>query len=208
MSLLALMTAAAVGTVTVPAPAGNPNDWFGASDIPKGEYRAGNDGVFVIKAIVSAGGKVDACHARPTGPSQADRDDFCARLKRKAKFGNVVNESGTPVYYVMEDSYAYVLPESWHRFGAPPEPNAVIDVEKLPDAKDGKTDVLVNVSVDANGDLRKCNPASNSMQPALGRVACGQLTSSWAPLPETNAAGDAIPYVRQMWVEFRAKKKG
>jgi len=208
MSLLALMAAAAVGTVTVPAPVGNPNDWFGASDIPKGEFQAGNDGVFVIKAIVSAGGKIDDCRVRSTGASRADREDFCARLKRKAKFGTAINESGAPVYYVLEDSYAYVLPDSWHRFGAPPEPNAVIDVEKLPEAKAGKTDVLVNVSVDATGKLRQCNPAANSLQPALGRVACGQLTSSWTPQLEHNAAGDSVAYVRQLWVEFRAKAAG
>lgn len=205
MSLLALMTAAAVGTVAMPAPIGNPDTWFGAADIPKGELRAGNDGVFVIKAVVNTIGKVDVCKVRPTGARQEDRDEFCDRVKKKAKFGNVINESGAPVYFVFEDTYGYILPDNWRHYGIAPEPSATIDVEKLPDAKDGKADVLVNVSVDAAGKLRQCNPAINVSQVALARLACSQLTASWSALPEKNAAGEAVPYVRQMWVQFKAK---
>ncbi len=204
MSLLALMAAAAAGTVTIPAPVGDPDRWFGPNDIPKGAFDSGQSGVFVFKALVGANGNVDLCQAQGSSASEADREAFCERVKRRAKFSKVTGPGGAPTYYVVEDSFIYILPETWHRNTNAPQPNFVFDVQRLPGATGGKVDVPVYVAVDKDGKLVQCNVPVDAARVDLARAACGQLPVVWKPMIERNAADEAVAYVRQLWVEFRA----
>ncbi len=52
-------------------------------------------------------------------------------------------------------------------------------------------------------ELSDCSAPVGAASAALARAACGQLPSLWVPMPEKNAAGQPVAYVRQLHVEFR-----
>lgn len=207
MSILASMAMAA-GAVALPGPAGNPGAWLDTFDIPESAVRAGENGSIFYKAVVTPDGKVDQCTVEASSAARSDWEKFCSRVKRRFSFEAARDQQGTPVYYVEEGNYAFVLPETWVRNPARPSPSLVVDVAKLPGAADGKVDVAVNIAVDPAGKLLHCNAASSAGQAALSRLACEQLSASWAPMPERNSAGQPISYIRQMQVEFRTAQPG
>ncbi len=162
--------------------------------------RAGESGSIFYKAVVAPDGRIDQCTVEASTAEKADWDKFCSRVKRRFSFDAVKDQQGAPAYYVLQEGYAFVLPETWVRNPGKPDPNLVIDVAKLPGAPDGKIDLAVNVAVDAAGKLQHCNAAPSAGQATLSRLACEQLMANWAPMPERNAAGQPINYVRQMQV--------
>lgn len=208
MSMMMLM-AMATGLVTLPAPTGYPDRWLGPDDIPKAEFNAGKDGTFFFKLVVTPAGKVDQCKVLAATAAETEWGGFCDRVKRRFSYAPVTDHKGVPSHFVVEQGYAYVLPESW-------VPNAVkapayleLDVARLPGATDGKVRVPVNVAVDAGGALSACNAApAAANNAALAKAACGQLQAQWAAMPEKNAAGQAVGYVRELVVEFRQQKAG
>lgn len=202
-----LLLAMAAGTVAMPAPVGSPNRWLGPEDIPHSEFEAGNDGAFFVKALVSPDGKVEQCRVQQASAPRAEWDAFCNRVKRRFGFHPVTDPQGAPSYYLLEENYAYVLPQTWVRNGVASQPDMVVDVQKLPGAKDGKLDVAVNVAIDAAGALRQCNAGADE-QASLAGLACGQLQARWTPMPEKSAAGQPVAYIRQMKVQFREAKVG
>ncbi len=207
MSMLALMAMAA-GTVAIPGPQRSPAGRLDLFDIPESAVRAGENGFIIYKAVVAPDGKVDRCTVEASSAEKADWEKFCSRVKRRFSFDAARDQQGAPVYYVLEESFGYVLPETWVYNAVKPDPNLVVEVARLSGATDGKIGVAVNVAVDAAGKLLHCNAAPGAAQAALSRVACEQLAANWAPMPEQNAAGQAISYVRQMQVEFRAPPSG
>ncbi|HEY1124073.1 MAG TPA: hypothetical protein VGE65_00445 [Sphingobium sp.] len=200
MSILALMALGA-GAVAIPDRAGSGEQWLGPGDIPKSAFESGKDGAFFFKAVVNPAGKVELCTIEgSTVPAAEDRDAFCKRIKQRFAYRPVAGDSS---YYVLEENYAFILPADWHRNALAIPPHFVVEVKKLP-AGAGKTAyVAVNVAVDEQGALRDCGVPANAVNATLSRLACGQLPSIWSPMPEKNAAGKPVAYVRQMHVEFR-----
>lgn len=200
MSMLALLALAA-SAVTIPERAGSGDQWLGPNDIPKSAFDSGKDGAFFFKALVDPAGKVELCTVEgATVSATEDRDAFCKRVKQRFAYRPA---AGAPGYYVLEENYAFILPSDWHRNPLAIPPHFVVEVQKLP-AGSGKTaDVAVNVSVDEGGALRDCGVPADAPRAALSRLACGQLPGLWSPMPEKNAAGKPVAYVRQLHVEFR-----
>lgn len=200
MSIMALMALAA-GAVAIPERAGSGEHWLGPADIPKSAFESGNDGAFFFKALVDPAGKVELCTIEgATVSAAADREAFCKRVKQRFAYRPAADAQS---YYVLEENYAFILPSDWHRNPLAVPPHFVVEVQKLP-ASTGKTaDVPVNVSVDEHGALRDCSAPADVVSATLSRLACSQLPGMWAPMPEKNAAGRPVAYVRQLYVEFR-----
>lgn len=210
LAILALVSAAAASggsgtasTLVIPAPASNPKSWFKADDIPRDEFDAGNDGSFFIQAVVNSSGVVEQCKAKSSSAGEADRNAFCDLFKRRAKYNRIANQAGGSTYYVVEENYTYILPEAWYRNAHPQLPMFVFDVKSLPGAKDGKLGVVVNVAVDEQGALKRCEVPSDAGSASLARLACSQLPTAWEAMPLKNGAGQPVAYVRQLTVEFR-----
>jgi hypothetical protein len=196
MSILALIAMA--GAVAIPDRAGSGESWLRPDDIPKSAFEAGNDGAFFIKAVVNPQGKVELCTVEGATVPVADREAFCKRVKQRFAYRPLTTAQS---YYVLEENYAFILPTDWHRNPLAVPAHFSVDVQKLPGTK--KTvDVTVNVAVDAQGKLSDCSAPADAASAALARVACGQLPSLWVPMPEKNAAGQPVAYVRQLHVEF------
>jgi len=202
MSMLLLMSMAA-GAVAMPEPAGNPEHWLDPFDIPESAVRTGENGSIFYKLVVGPGGKIDRCNVQAASAQSGDWEKFCGRVKRRFSYSAAKDQAGDPTYYVLEENYAFVLPGTWIRGAQKPGSDFVIDVAQLPGAAGGKIDVAINIAVDATGKLQQCNAPAKAPQPTLSRLACEQLTANWAPMPERNAAGQPISYIRQMQVEFR-----
>jgi len=199
MSILALMALAA-GTVAIPDRAGSVEQWLGPNDIPKSAFDSGKDGAFFFKAVVNPSGKVELCTVEGATVPATDREAFCKRVKQRFAYRPTAGGAG---YYVLEENYAFILPSNWVRNPLAIPPHFAVEVQKLP-AGSGKTaDVTVNVSVDELGALRDCGAPADTASAALSRLACGQLPGMWSPMPEKNAAGKPVAYVRQLHVEFR-----
>jgi len=205
MSMLLLMSIAA-GAVAMPEPASNPEHWLGTFDIPESAVRAGENGSIFYKLVVGPDGKVDRCNVQAASAQSGDWDKFCGHVKLRFSYRPAKDQAGDPTYYVLEENDAFVLPGTWIRDAQKPGSDFVVDVARLPGSTDGKLDVAVNIAVDATGKLQQCNAPAKAPQPTLSRLACEQLMANWAPMPERNAAGLPISYVRQMQVEFRAAR--
>jgi hypothetical protein len=197
MSILALIAMA--GAVAIPDRAGSGESWLRPDDIPKSAFDAGKDGAFFFKAMVNPQGKVELCTIEGATVPVADRDAFCKRVKQRFAYRPVTS---TQSYYVLEENYAFILPSEWHRNPLAVPAHFSVDVQKLP-GREQALDVTVNVAVDAQGGLRDCSAPADAANTAFARAACGQLPSLWAPMPEKNAAGQPVAYVRQLHVEFR-----
>lgn len=203
MSVLMTLALAASGAVALPAPSGDPAKWLKVEDIPEDAFNSGQDGGFVYKALVTPAGKVEQCQVLAASTAKASWTMVCKRIASRGAFAPARDEKGAPAYSVLEDSYAYVLPELWVPGAMKAAPNFVFDVAKLPGGGAEPLRVAVNVAVDASGALRQCDAPAGAKQAALSRAACAQLPQVWQALPERNEAGQPVAYVRAMQVEFR-----
>jgi hypothetical protein len=207
MPMIALIALAAA-SVAMPPPKGNRERWLRAEDIPQSEFAAGNDGTFFFKALVAPDGKVEQCSVLGSTAPKPEWASFCEKVKRRFAYGAVTDHAGAPAYFVLEDNFAFVLPEQWVPSAAAMPADLVVEVASLPGAKGGKLAMPVNVAVDARGALLQCNAAVSSDQSTLARLACDQLKVQWKAMPEKNAAGQPVAYVRQLQVEFHTQKAG
>jgi hypothetical protein len=198
MSLLALMALASA--VALPDRVGSEDRWLWPGDIPKSAFEAGEDGQIVFKAVVNPSGKVELCAVEGSTVAQLDRETFCKRVKQRLAYHPT---AGTRSYYVLEENYGFVLPSSWVRNKNGVPAHFVMEVSKLPGSGAKAVSVPVNISVDDKGLLLDCSVPADASSAVLGRLACGQLPVIWTPMSETNAAGQHVPYVRQLNVEFR-----
>ena len=198
-----LLTAMAAGAVVLPEPIGDRRTWLSYGDFPSDELRAEHNGSIHYKAVVKPDGKVESCVIEVSTASAHDKATFCGKIKSRFRFRKVLGPAGAPRYYVLKEPFLYVLPDSKAARPVWPGPDFAIDVQALPKALNGRVEVSVNVAVDAVGHLTACDVPASAAQAALAKVACGQLPTIWSAMPEKNAAGEPIAYVRQMRVEFR-----
>jgi hypothetical protein len=198
-----VLTAMVAGAVVMPEPVGDPRTWFTLNDFPRDELRASHNGSIYFKAIANPTGRTESCIIEVSTLSANDKAAFCALVKSRFRYKKVPGQDTTPTYFVLEKLFFYTVSDAVNGPPMKAGPDFSIDVQRLPKALKGKIEVQVNVAVDAAGLLTKCDTPADAVQPALAKLACGQLPAIWDPMPEKNAAGEAIAYIRQMRVEFR-----
>jgi len=202
MSIVILL-AIASGTVPMPGDVGDRRSWLTSDDYPNDEFRAGRNGSIYFKTIANPSGRAEVCIIEMSTLGGRDKAAFCAVVKSRFKYRNVTGPDGSPMYFIEEKSFFYQVPGSKIGTQMRPGPDFAVEVQALPKTLKGRVEVLVNVAVDEAGQLKKCDAPAEAAHPTLARLACGQFPSLWAAMPEKNATGEPIAYIRQMRVEFR-----
>lgn len=197
------LTALAAGVVALPRPIGDPKYWLGFNEYPLDELRADRGGEVYYKALINPAGKAELCVIERATMSTGDQSRFCGRVKSSFRYKPVTGPDGLPTYFLRKERWYYFLPDVGGKAPPPSGADFEIDVQSLPKALNGRVEVRVNVAVNAAGNLTQCDAPAEATQAALAKLACDQLPTIWAVMPEKNATGEPIAYVRQMRVEFR-----
>jgi TonB family protein len=205
MPLILITAAAAVQMATQISD----KHWVEPSDYPQSALKNGNSGYVGFSLLIGPDGKPDRCLITAPVRSVELNRSTCQLAMRRARFKPAMDGDARAAFAILRGTTAWLIgdsPAAIDRLKARyPYPNDIdltvsVPMETVPPPLE------LTIAVDASGKVTVCQDQEAKVDPAWTKAACGQVYKLWKPVAMSTKAGQMVPTIQNVKVEFRTEK--